>query len=93
MSFNFQAQFDSISRWTGNQRLLTQYLETEVFGMLFANPKSAMRARALVENLSWAIRMDKIASLAQLLLDTTNRHGTNPVPYPEYSQVRTLISE
>ena len=87
MPFNFVTEFESISRWSGNQRLLVQFLETEVFSLVFADPKSAVRARFQTEQYSWAIRMDKISELAQFMLDTAVRHTDAPVPHIDYSQV------
>ena len=87
MRLDFTAQFDSISDWSANQRLLTQYLEHELFFMVFANRRSAVRARFAVEGLSWAQRADKISQLSQIVFDSLMRVDVGPLTFDEYSQV------
>ena len=87
MRLDFAAQFDSISDWGANQRLLTQYLEHEIFFMVFANRKSAVRARFAVEGMSWAQRADKISQLSQIVFDSLMRENGGPLTFNEYSQV------
>ena len=55
--------------------------------MIYANHKSAMRARFAVENLSWVQRADKIGQLAQTVYDALIRDDRGPLGFPEYSQV------
>ena len=88
MDFSFTVQFESVSAWRANQRLMTQYLETELFQMIYATPQGAMRARFAVERLSWAQRMDKIAQMAQIVYDALKPRGGVPMVFADYRQVR-----
>ena len=87
MAFNFAAQFESISDWRANQRLLTQFLETEMFQMVYATNQGAIRARFAVEQLSWAQRADKIGQFSQIVYDAVKPQNGVPLAFPEYRQV------
>ena len=87
MTYDFAAQFESISDWRANQRLLTQYLETEMFQLVYATKQGALRARFAVEHLSWAQRMDKISQFSQIVYNAVKPQNGAPLAFPEYRQV------